>query len=326
MAMKSFLRGGVVTCVRRLIKPFGGALLSKQGYEQLLKQRARAVAELVQLEGSDFKQGITCVVFSKDRALQLHTLLRTYFDLVGNPASVFVVYSASNEAHARSYQEVDAFFCDYKVQFVREVTSFRETLLKILEDIKTKNIFFLVDDIVFIRRLNLDIAVKIDPQHHILSFRHSPHLRRSYTGNVDQIPPSFRASSINSELLEFTWFEQANEWSDPWSVDGQVLSTAEIKVLTRLSDFNAPNSYEGVLKTFSDITKGRMGLCYTESKILNLPINRVQREVPNRSGSVSTEFLLEQWNKGMMLDTSLFDTHVPLSPHEEHIVNFKKRS
>ena len=126
-------------------------------------------------------------------------------------------------------------------------------------------------------------------------------------------------------MLRFEWFEQGNEWSDPWSVDGQVLSVAEVHVLTRLSDFNAPNSYEGALKSFNDLAVGREGVCYSESKVLNLPINRVQAEVMNFSGNVPPEFLLEQWRKGMMLDTGFLMNHIPRAPHEEHLMAFKKR-
>jgi hypothetical protein len=325
--MKAALRSIVSKFLRRVATLVGGTLLSQQMYNQLLTQRARAVSELVVLEKIGLKPGLTGVVLSKDRALQLYTLLYTYFKLVENPASLFIIYSASTESHARAYSEVVTMLekVTVKLTFVRETMSFRETLLKILAQVNTKNIFFLVDDIIFIRPLNLKVASEIDPLQSILSFRHSPHLRRSYTAAVDQAPPNFVPAPYGTDVLTFKWFEQGNEWADPWSLDGQILSTAEVRVLTRLSDFKSPNSYEGALKTFSDIVKNRSGICYGESKIVNLPINRVQSEVPNYSGSISPEFLLEQWNKGLMLDTSMFETHVPRSTHEEHPVSFKKR-
>ena len=323
----NFYRLLIVKLLRRLASVFGGVLLSKQVHDQILLQRARAVNELVEQESMGLRQGIVGVVLSKDRALQLYTLLHTYFKFVENPAPLFVIYNVSSEEHATAYKEVEAAFFENsaRIDFVREEKSFRESLQSVLEKVSTNKIFFLVDDIVFIRHIDLNITSKIDPNRAIFSLRHSPHLRRSYTANVKQTPPNFSPSKISSDLLEFNWFEQGNEWSDPWSLDGQILSTAEILVLTRLTDFKAPNTYEAALKTFNDITKGRVGICYTESKILNLPINRVQNEVHNLSGSVSPAFLLEQWNKGMMLDTHMLDTHIPLAPHEEHVIAFKRR-
>lgn len=313
--------------LRQLVKVAGGVILSDRVYDQLLSQRARAVAELVRLETATLTEGLIGVVLSKNRALQLYTLLHTYFTLVEYPAPIFIVYTATSDLHQKAYREVEMACQDIpvKVTFVHQGSQFRESLMEVLAQIRSKNMFFLVDDIVFIRKLNLDFIRNIDPTKMILSFRHSPHLNRSYTAGVNQAPPTFSSTNLGADLRLFNWFEQGNEWSDPWSVDGQILSTAEIRVLSRLCDFSAPNSYEGALKSFNDIAKNRKGLCYTESKILNLPINRVQSEVGNRSGKVSSEFLLEQWNQGLMLDTSMFAQHIPVSPHEEHSVRFKTR-
>lgn len=322
-----YCRPKAVSFLHGLVKAAGGVVLSNRAYNQLLLQRERAVSELVVFEGAGLEQGIVGVVFSKDRALQLYTLLSTYFEYVENPASLFVIYTASTDAHAKAYAEVEEALkgCSAEVLFVREIGGFRESLLKVFKEIRTKNIFFLVDDIVFIRPLNLDVAARLDPFNAILSFRHSPHLRRSYTAGVNQLPPTLSQSRVDPGLLEFKWFEQGNEWSDPWSLDGQILSTAEVRVLTRLSDFKAPNTYEAALKSFNDIVKGRVGLCYSESKILNLPLNRVQTEALNISGNISPEFLLSRWNDGMMLDTSMLENHIPRSPHEELALKFKKR-
>lgn len=327
MVTMNYFRLIAVRLFRRFAIFFDGVLLSKKAYQQLLLQRSHAVEELVVMEKAGLEPGLVCVVFSKDRALQLYTLLHTYFLHVKNPVPVFVIYSVSNEAHAQSYREVKSAFTAHEVAvtFVVEEKSFRDSLLNVLAKIHVSSIFFLVDDIVFIRPLDLAIAAVIDPHSSILSLRHSPHLRYSYTANASQQPPAFFSTGISPDLLAFNWFEQGHEWSDPWSVDGQILSTAEVHVLTRISQFKAPNSYEVELKTFNDIVKGRNGMCFKESKILNLPINRVQSETNNLSGDVSPDFLLKQWNNGLMIDTCVFDEHIPLSPHEEHEITFRAR-
>lgn len=317
----------LVRILRRFVALIGGILLSRRNYYELLAQRARAIKELSELETAHLKPGLTGIVLSKDRALQLYALLHTYARFVKNPTALFVIYTGSNEPHKKAYIEVETAFqnSSLDITFACEKTSFRETLMDVLKKVGTKNIFFLVDDIIFIKPLNLDVASSVDPLRTILSFRHSPHLRRSYTSATSQMPPDFSPTPEGRDLLMFKWFEKGNEWSDPWSLDGQVLSTAEVRVLSRLCDFGAPNTYEAALKSFGDIVRDRNGMCYGESKILNLPINRVQNEVNNISGNVSPEFLLEQWNKGLMLDTSMFDAYAPSSTHEEHPVRFVRR-
>ncbi|MDO8652451.1 MAG: hypothetical protein Q7R66_09700 [Undibacterium sp.] len=312
---------------RRMVGHAGGVLLSKKIYQQVLLQRRNAADCLAAIESAKLRPGLACIVFSKDRPLQLYSLLHSYFEKVRSPVPVTVIYDVSDEAFARAYQEVSESFVgrEVSVTFVRELNGFRESLLQELQKIEVQSVFFLVDDIVFIRPLDLDWAKKLNPQEFVLSLRHSPHLRRSYTGNAKVAPPMFSNVSFAAGLLSFKWFECGYEWSDPWSVDGQVLSTAEVRVLTRISEFKAPNSYEVALKAFNDMAEKRLGLCYTESKILNLPINRVQSEISNLSGNISCAYLLEQWNQGLMLDTQMFDNHIPVSPHEVHAVQFKMR-
>ena len=301
--------------------------MSQRALVALTSQRDRAVVELVEIENSSLQQGLVGVVVSKDRALQLHALIHTYCELVSNPVKLIVIYSASTRAHLNAYVEVEELFlgCYPKIEFRKEVGNFRTTINSVLGDIETKNIFFLVDDIVFIRNVDLAFSAELDTNRYILSLRHSPALTRSYTANENQKPPAFVCCTTMPGLLKFAWFKKGNEWSDPWSLDGQILSTAEVRVMTRISNFDAPNTYEGVLKTFNSMCVERQGLCYAESKILNLPINRVQNEVKNLSGNISPEFLLTKWNEGMQLDTAKLRSHIPRSPHEEHVLIFKKR-
>lgn len=327
MAMISKFRIVALQVLRWLLQTVGGVVMSQRAVSALTSQRDRAVAELVGIENSSLKPGLTGIVVSKDRALQLYSLLRTYRDLVSNPVALTVIYSASTAAHSEAYEEVEDLFLGVypKIEFVRETNSFRATINHVLSKIQTKNIFFLVDDIVFIRNVDLAFAAELDTSRYVLSLRHSPALIRSYTANMSQLPPKLSGFSDAPELLQFRWFEEGNEWSDPWSVDGQILSTAEVRVMTRVSDFVAPNTYEAALKTFNSMCVERRGLCYLESKILNLPINRVQNEIENLSGAISPEFLLSQWKKGMMLDTLKLRSHIPRSPHEEHAITFRRR-
>ena len=69
-----------------------------------------------------------------------------------------------------------------------------------------------------------------------------------------------------------------------------------------------------------------IGYCFAQSKILNLAINRVQNEIKNQSGEITPQFLLEQWNKGLKMDRSMFDSYTPISPHEEHVIQFRSRT
>jgi hypothetical protein len=322
-----FLSTVAKVAARRIAGFAGGVLLSKKIYQQMLLQRRNATDILIEKERAKLHPGLACLVFSKDRPLQLFSLLHTYFENVKNPAPVTVIYDASTQEYANAYFEVSQLFShkSITVTFIKEAGNFRDTLIEELDKIEVESLFFLVDDIVFIRPVDLAVIKELDPLKQVLSLRHSPQLRRSYTGNANVSPPTFSDYHPSPELVSFKWFEREYEWSDPWSLDGHVLSTAEVKVMTLISNFKAPNSYEVALKAFNDFAANRDGYCFRESKILNLPINRVQNEIPNLSGSISCAYLMEQWNLGMMIDTQMFSHHTPISPHEEHVIQLKRR-
>jgi hypothetical protein len=325
--------------IRTIIRPFkkvivwlarcvGFYFLPISSYQQILSMRRSAVQLLVDKECLNLNIGLTCIIFSKDRALQLYALLDSYFKQVKNPAQIYVIYHASSVNHELAYREVESIFSDkvFCVTFCPEIGDFRETFITILAKVHTSSIFFLVDDIVFISPVDFSIVSKIKPTFAILSLRHSPHITHSYTMRASQDPPKFGSTNISPDLLTFNWFESGNEWSDPWSLDGQIFSTAEIRVLTLISEFKGPNSYESALKTFNDLIGPRLGLCFNQSKILNLPVNRVQVENLNLSADISPEFLLKHWNDGLMIDLTVFDGYIPSSPHEVHNLFFRRRA
>ncbi len=322
-----FVRFALVNLVRKFFDRVGGEFLSKRAYKSLILQRDRAVIALRESLIVNLRPGVTGIVFSRDRAHQLDVLLRSYARAVVNPAKLYVIYSATTEAHLASYSSLENSVQEagIEISFIREVEDFRLTLLSTLEQIETKNVFFLVDDIVFIRNVNLDYAREVDPLVEIFSLRLSPKLRRSYTSNQRQMPPTFSTHSESVDKYLFDWFEKRNEWSYPWSLDGHVLSLAEVRIITSVSDFLAPNTLEAALTSFDTLCIGRKGSCFAESIIVNLPINRVQNEISNLSGSVSTEYLLEKWREGFILDVDPLWRHIPLAPHEEHKLNFVTR-
>ncbi|QWD07838.1 hypothetical protein G6689_01700 [Polynucleobacter paneuropaeus] len=312
--------------LQSLFEIFNLQLLTIKKYESILSQRSNALYELIEKEKENLKPGISGVIFSRNRAFQLDALLTSYFEKVRSPAPLAVIYKATNLEHEQAYEEVISRFrcANPRVDFISQ-TNFQDSLLEVLNGINVQSIFFLVDDIIFIDELDLEIAERIDSSLGILSLRLSPRLTRSYTSNRNQLPPKFLPSEIQSDLLKFKWFDKGCEWSDPWSVDGNIYSTAEIKVLTRISRFSAPNSYEDCLKLFADLAKNRIGYCFKNGKILNLAINRVQNERVNASGDITADYLLEKWNDGFQMDRTRFESYQPNSPHEEHSIEFRRR-
>jgi hypothetical protein len=71
-------------------------------------------------QSSPFGQPVDCIIFSKDRALQLHALLSSYQERVSSSGSVHVLYWASKSMHQEAYDEVTALFKNRSVFFTKQ--------------------------------------------------------------------------------------------------------------------------------------------------------------------------------------------------------------
>jgi len=326
MIQKYFI--SLIKIIKFLLKKIGIVLISTNKEKLLYKQRDNATKKIVEIFSSNYEKGIEGIVFSKDRAIQLYSLLESYLKFVINPCKLHILYNASNSEHLKTYKELEKIISKKTelIKFCLEENTFKINLMDCISKVRSNNIFFLVDDILFLRSVDFDIVRGIDSSNYTLSLRLSPQLKRSYTARKKHQLPNFRKSTMDSQLLEFSWTESDLEWSNHWSVDGHIFSTAEIKAISEISDFNGPNSYEGILNTFDTIIINRKGLCFEESIILNLPINRVQNEFKNFSGQLSTEMLLSLWNQGSKINIDKFENYIPESTHEEHEIEFTSRN
>lgn len=313
--------------LKKVAALFGGVLISKNIYLQILFQRNYAIAELLSKTSVSLSNGVTCLIFSKDRPIQLFALLETMCIHVKSQSTIKIIYFASNEYQKKAYSELESHFHKlfFDINFIEESNSFKKTLLDVVDSVSTKSIYFLVDDILFIKPVNFDVISKIDPLRFIVSLRLGRNIIKSYTTGKRKSPPKFIPAKFSLDLNQFDWFESGNEWADPWSLDGNIFSTKEVALLSKISDFSGPNSYEIALKTFNDFMLSRQGLCFDSSRIINLPVNKVQIEVNNKSGDLSAEFLFEKWQSGFKMDISYFLNYTPESPHEEHVISFVKR-
>jgi len=302
---------------------FAGISVSKRSVHGNILQQSRGMFAHLKatfIANNELVDGATGIVFSKDRAYQLFGLLYSYISLCEDPVPLCIIYTASTEEHRVAYHDLSLFFKKYSylINFIEENLSFKSTLNNVIGKIKTRNIFFIVDDNVVIAPFDGKILGLVNTENFILSLRMSPHCKISYTTRSFHGTPEFNKSSLYSDLLEFNWFHKSNEWSDPYSLDGHVFALADIAILAKIGQYQGPNSFENVLKAHALYTDTKIGLCFPISKILNLPVNKVQKENSNHFGHASSEQLLALWMGGKAPNTIELVGHIPKSPHEEH--------
>lgn len=266
------------------------------------------------------------VVFSMDRALQLHGLLSSLFDLVQGDYTVHVLYRASEREHERAYDEVKMLMegAGRPVRWSKE-SDFRQDLIDVLDSGGSSQVAFLVDDIVFIRPLDLTKLDWAACRNGVLSLRLGKGLDYCYTKGRPMRSANLSPVSAEGELMRFSWTDGEYDWVYPVSVDGHVFSRLDMRSAVGALEFGAPNSFERALQVISPLYEPREGFCFDRPKILNIPLNKVQTENDNVSADVSPRYLLEQWNQGKMLDYKSLQGISTRSVHQEVDVRFCTR-
>ena len=244
------------------------------------------------------------IVFSKDRAMQLHALLSSYFFYVKNPVRLNILYKTSNERHDRSYEELKIIFREKQLVFINE-TIFKEDLENLLNEINATKVFFMTDDGLFIDQFDIKEIARFDPVCTVATLIKGIDLTYCYVQNKKQklpefINPSTLALPGYMKCWEWGKAESWSDWAYPLSLDTSFYNKKEIQMLTKNLSYKGPNSLEISLhNAYGPIFLQRKGVCYDKAKYVNIVCNVVNTEHKNRNtGLHSVESLLKKWNEG----------------------------
>ncbi|MBR8838294.1 MAG: glycosyltransferase family 4 protein [Stigonema ocellatum SAG 48.90 = DSM 106950] len=237
---------------------------------------------------------INVVIFSKDRACQLELLLRSFkkYFTEWEHAEKTVVYKTDNHTLAQGYQLCQKLHPEF--HYVSEsATPFKQGTLNAINEDNALTMF-LVDDIVFKEKFSL-----LEPEFQqfsndleilCLSLRLHSGVNYCYATNHHVSVPQFREDGA------WQWIGAEGDWGYPMSLDGNIFSTPIIKFITENIQFYNPNTFEALMamnSKFLDNTP--FMLCYKEnSKLLNIPANKVQDMFPARFGNLVTPEELNQ--------------------------------
>ncbi len=237
------------------------------------------------------------IVFSKDRAMQLHSLIETQKEMIINCNNIYVLYTTSSEIHEKSYTELIQMFSD--ITFVRE-RNFRNDLISIVSQSQSSKVVFLCDDGFFKAPINLWDITKYNPYLFCVSLARGLDATTNF-GVVQELPKFIDDVIEDDNFLCWKWQDCHNspDWSYPLSVGGVVFSRIEMLCLIKLIDFKGPNSLEGQLQSFKKMFLPRYGLCAKKSLIGYLPCNIISSESRcETTNTHSVDELLQLWNDG----------------------------
>ena len=260
---------------------------------------------------NNFIEGI---VFSMDRPIQLFALLESYYEYCEDAVPIYIIYKASNNDYKNGYKEVENYFKRKELTFIEEKL-FKDDLIKTLNKISSKYLFFLVDDIIFKSYFSFDDYLSLpNRDNFILSLRLGNNLNYCYTRALKQsLPPLKRVG----KFMSWNWRRGKADWNYVFSVDGNIYLKRDILEMTKVIPFKAPNSYESNMNIFRFLLRRKKGLCFPKSVLVNVCLNRVQDEIENISGGISLKELNKNWKNNEKIDIEYFKDMNNESAHIE---------
>lgn len=269
------------------------------------------------------------IIFSFDRPLQLYALLESTEHYVRNLGDIHVIYRSSNERYERAYQEVFKRFA--AIVPVRQgdnpAADFKALTLRSFNTTSHDYVIFAVDDIVVQDYIDcahcIDALDKSDAYGFYL--RLGKNISHCYMLNTAQRVPHL--TKVYDGVYAWTFNGGEYDWHYPNTVDMTLYRKKDIKHDLVSLHYKAPNSCEGAWAAVGHRVMSKKGLCCEHSKIVNLPLNKVQTEwTSNRDeNSISPADLLEIFERGLKLDIKPLHAIDNRSPHMAYAPTFIER-
>lgn len=270
------------------------------------------------------------VIFSFDRPMQLYALLESINKHMTGLHEIHVIYRTSNQEYNNGYNQVFSTFSNIikHPQGENPRTDFKPLTLHATLDSPSDHVLFAVDDIIVKEYISISECIThLDKQHAFGFFlRLGKNINKSYMWNKYQkIPP---LNEIGPQI--YTWkFGQAHwasDWGYPYSLDMTLYRKKDIEPFLRQMNYDNPNRLEGNWSGLAHYVKHQSGLCYTQSKIVNLPLNKVQTVFNNRSmNEYSPHDLLTLFNDNKKIDIAPLATVWHNAAHMEYSPTFISR-
>jgi len=231
---------------------------------------------------------IVCIIFSKDRAMQLHLLLFSLFFYCTDSKDLIIkiLYKGSSKKFICGYNLCKKYFSNKEnIWWIKE-KAFKKDLLLLLE--KNTLSLFLVDDTLFYRRFDLQSTASCLLKNNKtigFSYRLGSNTDFCYPHNKAQKIPDFM--NVNKNIYKYHWKNQEYDFGYPLEVSSSLYRTNNLIYFVKYLSFYNPNTFEqklSFLKKIFSFFKPEL-LCFKKSVAFSNPINKTQTIIQNRAGN-----------------------------------------
>ena len=279
---------------------------------------------------------VDLVIYSYNRPIQLYALLESIDKFVTGTGEISIIYRADNRAFALGYEEVKEDFSHmtFFKQGPNPYADFKSFVMKSAFETPNNYVCFAVDDIIMKDYVNLTDCIYWLEQTGTYGFylRLGKNITENYTGKKKTpVPPNTKIAK-NIYMWKFSDGNRPS-WDFPNTCDMTIYKKSDIKKdLESINNFQT-TAYETEWAKIADHSK--YGLCYKQSKIVNISINLVQEVKPmwrqftqtwkGKMLCYSPKELLKKFNSGFKIDIRPFYKAYNRAPHIERELSFVKR-
>ena len=269
------------------------------------------------------------VVFSYDRPLQLYAFLESTQKYVTGVGQLSVIYRASSQAFKDGYDVVRTDFpqVTFYSQGSNPAQDFKPLTLKASFESPSPYIIFAVDDIVVKDVVDLAQCINALEKHEAYAFFLRLGMNLNYCYAMNQMQPVPRLKQEEGDIYSWQFSQSVLDWRYPLTVDMTLYRKKDIEGDFRVISYHTPNRLEGMWCCRINRVAHHRGLCFGKSKVVNMPLNRVQKEeLGNRAMDISPHELLAQFSAGKKMDIAKLHNIDNKSAHMEYVPTFVDRS
>lgn len=271
-------------------------------------------------------QTVDLIVFSYDRPLQLYAFLESVEHYITGLESVTVIYRTSNQEFTQAYGLVQQAFNHVLFKQESSERDFKNLLIASFMSGQSPYILFAVDDMIAKNSADLTLCTRLLEQTQAYGFflRLGTNLSYCYPLSCEQpVPP---LTHVSSSVYCWKFKEGTCDWNYPNTVDMTIYRKKDILAAVEKLNYHNPNTFDVAWSKIAHAVVARQGLCFADSIIINIPMNRVQHEHNNRYEHTWTSAqLLTLFKSNLKIDISQFDGIKNNACHMPYEVSFVQR-
>lgn len=260
---------------------------------------------------------VNCIVFSKDRAMQLDACLRSIERSAPYTGPIAVVYKATTQEFAEGYRLLDL---GDRARLVAETGDFRRAVMTLLDATYDYTVFH-TDDDVFFRKPSAAPILPADFA--AFSLRLGENTTHCYTAGGSQlVPPASKTGPVTA----WDWTRAEGDFAYPMSLDGHIFLTCLLVQMLSRARFANPNQLEEELHYRRYLAPPTM-LSFLESCLVSVPANIVSSTHRNRASqneAWSPNVLNARFLDGERIDVDAMDFSAVRSAHQEIPLAFNR--